>query len=434
MKYNGKYSLKNILDEGIGRLDITDITDKKSGQKIEPVAFTSLIRSLDSGLDDIEATSKAKKADTYFLWISGQLQTSEADVVNNLKQALADYNGIDVTDVTYAAVKPATEYTAGDLTKKNRSGTYDLHSYNWPGGSVSFIFRYRDTAPNKPSRQGAGGRGYEDSLRANLVANLGGAGIESIEGDLKFDIGFKCGDKIIGIECKVPPARSPSKSGIGWDGKKFIAPGDADEAIISALAGFAASKEVQKRIKAFLGTMRISGLYRNSGKVPLSWGIDKFDADEYRSSTYGKRTPSGKGFTNAAKRINQFVNKASTDRLTWNDFGSTDSMPGTFLNSHYSKKGVNYIQIPGYGLYKLSDADPLGLGVDELSGLKLDTALRLRSDGRMYKWRIEAQIKFDGIPKSSFDLDDSADNKTFTDKLKKLCNVNESKLFEWAVK
>ena len=109
-------------------------------------------------------------------------------------------------------------------------------------------------------------------------------------------------------------------------------------------------------------------------------------------------------------------------------------MPASFLNDVYSNKGVQYIQITNYGLYKTGEADPLGLGLNELSGLTLKTGLRFRTSGSGSTFRIEAQINFKGLTKSSFDLDDPVDNKTFADKLKNYCNINESRLWEWAVK
>jgi hypothetical protein len=434
MKYNGKYSLKNGLYEALHEQAPadTEVPDRSIGiDSVKTIAY-----GLDSGLGDgSKGQAVRHSSGAYYLWVQNALQTSEEDIVNGFSAALANHLQIDVNEITYEAVRPYGDYLSAGETRTNPSGSYQLHSYNWPGGAVSFVFRYRRTATGAPTQIGDGGRNYEDDLRANLLASLGSTDIQSIEGDLRFDIGFKCGDKLVAIELKdsVAGAKSPSKSGVGWDGTNFIPPADSDEAIVAALNGFAADQSVVKRVHAFLRTLRITKIYPNKGTVPVSWGAETAKVRSFVSKNYGARTPSG-ALTTPAKRIKEFVNKTGTGKITFKSFGSTDTMPASFLNDVYSNKGVQYIQITNYGLYRLGEDDPLELGVDELSGLTLDTALRFRTSGTKSTFRIEAQINFQGLTASSFDLDTQADNKLFTDRLKRLCGVNESKLFEWAVK
>ena len=76
----------------------------------------------------------------------------------------------------------------------------------------------------------------------------------------------------------------------------------------------------------------------------------------------------------------------------------------SFLVDHYSKKGVDYIQIGGAGLFYLKD-NPAGLPVPQLKG-EIDIELRagrsgsrLNADGVSYvgaSLRAQGRLKFEG--------------------------------------
>lgn len=105
------------------------------------------------------------------------------------------------------------------------------------------------------------------------------------------------------------------------------------------------------------------------------------------------------------------------------------SISSEIINEYYKKKGANWIQIKGKGLYKIGGSTPnLGLSIPEFMNSNLATSVRcelLTSGGRkVIRATIDVDMK--NIEKSNLDLDNEADREKFV----KAFGTKESNVFE----
>ena len=384
---------------------------------------STILTKIESKLESNLARPKyAQHTPGYDIWVSAKLQDgAESKIIDMFVKDFAEFMNIPFAQISINELKPSTG--------KNQSGRMPLFVITWKDAGnqiheLNLQFRYRSGAGG-PRAIGAGGYAYEGAIRSKIAAATAEYGI-AVGTNINMDIKIDCpSGTIIGIESKElgSGARGESANGIGFDGSKFtISPQTAAKKTADLLAAISAAGQdasatamAKQYIAAWSGINRMGNGKVSNSTIENSWWLPAREAREAVKGnsklTTGRMTSSG---------LPQFRN------LYQQNLGVE------VFNTYYSKKGVQYVQVSGHGLFKTSGLDPLALGVPMLDGISLNVGLRVRDTGGKVSFRVESQIM--GEPTTSSPVDLGADTfSVFVEKLIKFCGegkemTNESLL------
>jgi hypothetical protein len=383
--------------------DIVDLQDET--EKIEETALTSLIESIlqeTVSADDarkIEDSAKIylndvihakKKGDHIRIHTREPLRLPEAEMIEIARKIIRSAFSLVLTTAKNAGKIHSRTYDSYEVSGKDASGIDHTHYIIFAGSAAS--------------GQRGGGYAYEESLVRSLQAY--GVSAKQFGDPAVTDISIMtpvAGE--IGIEAKAPGAKFGQPTLVyNYKTRAFQA---SDKS---------RSQESANMIAAFLNVDQDAPVHAWMHEIQTAWNqVDKHDASNLKylapmDDVYGTQV-SADAYDNFLKgKVSQSAPPVE--------------VPVSTVIEYYAKKGADYVQIQGKGLYSINDVLKIGTlsFLDAVGAIQPTVKVELLTSNQRKVLRGTVGLNFKKMASSNFSLDNPDDLMTFADKC---TNVSE---------